>query len=75
LKAAFPCLSLPPAASALHPSHKISYLSLSLSKLLLHPRPLQPLIYSKCNQALIVSFGDNSHAIRELMRFIELTNR
>ena len=29
----------------------------------------------KCNQALIVGFGDNDHAIGELMRFIELTSR
>ena len=29
----------------------------------------------KCNQALIVGFGDNNHAIRELMRFIEMTSR
>ena len=29
----------------------------------------------KCNQALIVGFGDNDHAIRELMRFIEMTRR
>ena len=28
-----------------------------------------------CNQALIVGFGDNDHAIRELMRFIEMTSR
>ena len=28
----------------------------------------------KCNQALIVGFGDNDHAIRELMRFIEMTS-
>jgi len=29
----------------------------------------------KCNQALIVSFGENDHAIRELIRFIEMTSR
>ena len=29
----------------------------------------------KCNYALIVGFGDNDHAIRELMRFIEMTSR
>jgi hypothetical protein len=29
----------------------------------------------KCNQALIVGFGDNDHAIRGLMRFIEMTSR
>ena len=29
----------------------------------------------KCNQALIVGFGDNDLAIRELMRFIEMTSR
>ena len=29
----------------------------------------------KCNQALIVGFGDNGHAIGELMRFIEMTSR
>ena len=27
------------------------------------------------NQALIVDFGENDHAIRELMRFIEMTSR
>ena len=26
-----------------------------------------------CNQALIMGFGDNDHAIRERMRFIEMT--
>ena len=30
--------------------------------------------FSKCNQALIVGFGDNDHAIRELMRFIKMTS-
>ena len=29
----------------------------------------------KCNQALIVGFGDNDHAIRELMKSIEMTSR
>ena len=29
----------------------------------------------KCNQALIVGFDDNDHAIRGLMRFIEMTSR
>ena len=29
----------------------------------------------KYNQALIVGFDDNDHAIRELMRFIEMTSR
>jgi hypothetical protein len=29
----------------------------------------------KCNQALIVGFGDSDHAIRELIRFIEMTSR
>ena len=29
----------------------------------------------KCNQALIVGFGDNDHTIRELMSFIEMTSR
>ena len=29
----------------------------------------------KCNYALIVGFGDNDHAIRELIRFIEMTSR
>ena len=29
----------------------------------------------KCNQAIIVGFGDNDHAIRGLMRFIEMTSR
>jgi hypothetical protein len=29
----------------------------------------------KCNQALIVGFGDNDHTVRGLMRFIEMTNR
>ena len=29
----------------------------------------------KFNQALIVGFGDNDHAIRELMRFIKMTSR
>ena len=29
----------------------------------------------KCNQALIMGFGDNDHAIRKLMRFIEITSR
>ena len=29
----------------------------------------------KCNQALIVGFGDNDHVIRELMRFIKMTSR
>ena len=29
----------------------------------------------KCNQALIVGFGDNDHTIKELMRFIEMTSR
>ena len=28
-----------------------------------------------CNQALIVSFGDNDHTIRGLMRFIEMTSK
>ena len=27
------------------------------------------------NQALIVGFGDNNYAIRELMRFIKMTSR
>ena len=31
--------------------------------------------FCKCNQALIMSFGDNDHAIRELMRFIEIISR
>ena len=31
--------------------------------------------YWKCNQALIVGFGDNDHAIRGLMRFIKMTSR
>jgi len=29
----------------------------------------------KCNQALIVGFGDNDHMIRGLMRFIEMISR
>ena len=29
----------------------------------------------KCNQALILGFCDNDHAIRELIRFIEMTSR
>ena len=29
----------------------------------------------KCNQAIIVGFGNNDHAIGELMRFIEKTSR
>jgi hypothetical protein len=29
----------------------------------------------KCNQALILGFGDNDHAIRGLMRFTEMTSR
>ena len=29
----------------------------------------------KCNQTLIMGFGDNDHVIRELMRFIEMTSR
>jgi hypothetical protein len=29
----------------------------------------------KCNQALIVGFGDNDHTIRGLMRFIKMTSR
>jgi hypothetical protein len=29
----------------------------------------------KCNQALIVGFGDNDHATRGLMRFIEMTSK
>jgi hypothetical protein len=29
----------------------------------------------KCNQALIVGFGDNDHTIRGLMSFIEMTSR
>jgi hypothetical protein len=29
----------------------------------------------KCNQDLIVGFGDNDHMIRGLMRFIEMTSR
>ena len=29
----------------------------------------------KCNQALIMGFGDNEQPIRELMRFIEMTSR
>jgi hypothetical protein len=29
----------------------------------------------KCNQALIVGFGDNDHMIRGLMSFIEMTSR
>ena len=42
-----------------------------------HNNPLGLLVYhrEKCSQALIVGFGDNDHAIRELMRFIEMTSR
>ena len=29
----------------------------------------------KVQSVLIVDFGDNDHAIRELMRFIEMTSR
>jgi hypothetical protein len=29
----------------------------------------------KCNQVIIVGFGDNDHAIRELIRFIEMISR
>jgi hypothetical protein len=29
----------------------------------------------KCNQAIFVGFGNNDHAIRELMRFIKVTSR
>ena len=29
----------------------------------------------KCNQSLIVGFGDNDHTIRDPMKFIEMTSR
>ena len=29
----------------------------------------------KCNQVIIVGFDDNDHAIRELIRFIEMISR
>ena len=31
--------------------------------------------YWKCNQAIIVGFGNNDHTIRGLMRFIEMISR
>jgi len=39
-----------------------------------HGKPLR-YYFCKCNQALIVDFGDNDHAIRGLMRFIEMTSK
>jgi hypothetical protein len=35
---------------------------------------LMPNRTGKCNQAIIVGFGDNDHMVRELMRFIKMTS-